>query len=202
MLLDQGSRMLTSHNGVWSILIHRLLTHECATGGLTFQVCTIPTIPIDIVEVAYRNQPVLPGDNHMPKVRQGSASKWAKRTSAATQEYKDGIAAPRVDWATATTAAANTHKLATEQALRDGRFAKGVQKAGSGKWAKGAAGKGADRFAGGAMAAEGDYAQKVQPFLDVIANTNLPPRGPKGDPNNIQRVAVLAKALRDKKLSM
>jgi hypothetical protein len=35
----------------------------------------------------------------------------------------------------------------------------------------------------------------------VIQGTTLPPRGAKGDPANIQRVAVLATALHAKKVS-
>jgi hypothetical protein len=37
--------------------------------------------------------------------------------------------------------------------------------------------------------------------LDVIANTVLPPRGPKGDPRNLDRVKAITTALRAKKLA-
>src|SRR5437764_1190134 len=121
----------------------------------------------------------------MPRVRPNGGQRWANRTQAATEDYKAGVAAPRVPWQQATVAAADVHKQATTQALADGRFAKGVQKAGDAKWQKGAQGKGADRFGPGAAAGVGDYESGVAPYLQVIESTPLPPRGPKGDPKNI-----------------
>lgn len=131
----------------------------------------------------------------MPKVRPNGAQRWANRTAAATQDYQAGVANPRQGWAQATVAAADAHKAATTKALNEGRFAKGVTKAGDAKWQRAASGKGADRFGPGAQAAQGDYETGVAPFTAVIERTALPPRGPKGDPRNIQRVAVLAEAL-------
>jgi hypothetical protein len=37
--------------------------------------------------------------------------------------------------------------------------------------------------------------------LQVIESIQLPPRGPKGDPRNIERVRVIAQALRARKLA-
>jgi hypothetical protein len=136
----------------------------------------------------------------MPKVRSNGAQRWANRTAAATEDYKAGVAAPRVGWQQATVAAADVHKVATTKALNEGRFAKGVQKAGDGKWSAAAQGKGAERFGPGAAAGVQDYAAAVAPYLAVIESTQLPPRGPKGDPRNIDRVRVLAAALNKKKV--
>lgn len=136
----------------------------------------------------------------MPKVRAGADAKWSRRTQSATEEFKTGVQNPRNDWATATIAAAPAQHAAVQQAITDNRFAKGVQAAGSAKWQSKAAGKGADRFAGGVADAQADYARAVQPYLEVAANTVLPPRGPKGDPKNFERVRVMATAFRNKKL--
>jgi len=135
----------------------------------------------------------------MPRVRANGGSRWAQRTAAATQDYQAGVQAPRVSWQQATVAASEAHKQAVIQAAQEGRFAKGVQKAGDAKWLKAASGKGAERFGPGAAAGQGDYEQGVAPYLQVIESTPLPPRGPKGDPKNIQRVAVLATALHKRK---
>jgi len=137
----------------------------------------------------------------MPKVRPGADAKWMRRTSSATEEYKNGVANPRADWATQTIAAAPVQAAAVQAAISRGAYAKGVQKAGSARWAEKSASKGADRFAGGVASAQNDYATAVQPYLDVAANTQLPPRGPKGDPKNLLRVAVMANAMRAKKLA-
>jgi hypothetical protein len=136
----------------------------------------------------------------MPKVRSNGAQRWATRTAAATPDYQAGVGSPRVPWQQATIAAKEVHKAATTQALQEDRFAKGVAKAGDGKWQAAAQGKGAERFGPGAAAGVNDYQQGVAPYLAVIEGTQLPPRGPKGDPRNIERVRVLAAALRAKKV--
>lgn len=135
----------------------------------------------------------------MPKVRPNGAQRWANRTAAATGDYQAGIASPRASWQQQTIAAKDAHKAAVTAALADDRFAKGVAKAGDGKWQRNAAGKGAERFGPGAAAGIQDYETGVQKYLGVIENTVLPPRGPKGDPRNIERVRVLAAALRKAK---
>lgn len=139
------------------------------------------------------------GKGIMPRIRPNGAARWANRTAAATQDYQQGVQSPRVSWQQATVAAADVHKAATTQALNEGRFAKGVAKAGDAKWQRNAAGKGADRFGPGAQAALPDYEAGFAPYAGVIESTPLPPRGPKGDPRNIQRVAALAAALHKKK---
>jgi hypothetical protein len=136
----------------------------------------------------------------MPKVRAGAAKKWVRRTSNATEEFRDGVANPRTDWMTATLAAAPVQAKAVQAAIAAGSFSKGVQAAGSARWQQKSAGKGADRFGPGVADAESDYQRGVQPYLDVISNLTLPPRGPKGDPANIQRVVAVATALRNKKM--
>lgn len=135
----------------------------------------------------------------MPKVRSNGAARWAQRTAAATGDYQAGVASPRVSWSQATVAAKEAHKAGINAALAAGSFEKGVQRAGDGKWSAAAQGKGAERFGPGAAAGVQDYATGVAKFLQVIESTPLPPRGPKGDPRNIQRVAVLAAALRKAK---
>src|SRR5882672_12025590 len=111
----------------------------------------------------------------MPKVRANASAKWARRTASATQEYTDGVSNPRADWAASTVAAAPVHTAATQAALADNRFAKGVQAAGSARWQQKALSKGAQRFGPGAQEAEADYQKGVQPYLDTINNLQLPP---------------------------
>jgi len=138
----------------------------------------------------------------MPKVRAGSSQRWVDHASRATDDYVQGIQNPRADWAIATSNAEGNYEQGIQDAISKKRFGKGVKRAGSQAQISGAIGKGKDRYAGGVSAAEAKYASRVQPFLDTIANLSLPPRGPKGDPRNLDRVAAIAKALRAKKLSM
>lgn len=136
----------------------------------------------------------------MPQVRGNPAGKWVSRTQQAVPEYEDGVRNPRRDWQQATEAAAPVQAAAVQAAIRDGRYQKGVRKAGSGKWQSNTLAKGAQRFAQGVQAGESEYEKGVAPYLDVIEKTQLPPRGPKGDPNNINRVIAINKALHEAKV--
>ena len=78
----------------------------------------------------------------------------------------------------------------------------GKLKRGTDKWKKMASTKGPSRFAEGVMVAKPDYEKGFAPFAEEIAKTELPPRGPKGDPANIQRVAAIAAALHKKKMEL
>jgi hypothetical protein len=140
--------------------------------------------------------------SNMPAVRGNPASKWQRRAAVATDDYKAGITNPRQSWETATSEASDIHKQATMEALNRGAFRSGVEAAGDEKWKSKSLGKGADRYAPGVADATKDYESAVAPYLDTIESVKLPMRGPKGDPKNIQRVAVIAKALRDKKLQI
>jgi hypothetical protein len=87
-----------------------------------------------------------------------------------------------------------------QEAIRDKRFEKGVQKAGDSTWQAGAINKGVDRFGQGVQMAQDKYTQGFAPYAQVIESTNLPPRFPKGDPRNLARVTAIALALRNKKV--
>lgn len=137
----------------------------------------------------------------MPKIKDLStiSRKWTTVTPQRQGEYKTGVENPREDWKTATLAASGRYQTGVQQAIADKRFDKGVNNAGTSKWQTNASTKGPGRWAEGVAQGGSAYETGFQPYRDVIANTNLPARGPKGDPANIQRVAVLAKALNDKK---
>lgn len=138
----------------------------------------------------------------MPEIRGNPVGKWAARAAVATQDYKDGIQGAGKKWEEATVAATANQAAGVQAALQRGAYANGVRKAGGGKWERKAADVGSQRFAQGVNAAQGDYEAAVTPYFAVIEQTKLPPRGPKGDPNNINRVIVLNKALREKKLQL
>lgn len=135
----------------------------------------------------------------MPAVRGGAKERWARRASAATQDYTAGIDAPAKEWEAATVEAEANHKAGTEAALREGRFVKGVKKSGNAWWKSQAKTLGADRFVSGVQAGVDTYEEGFAPVRAMIENTKLPPRGPKGDPRNYERVKVMGMALRSLK---
>ena len=129
------------------------------------------------------------------------ATKWSSRAQAAGPDYAAGVKATTKDWAGLTAAAASNWSDGVSQAVADGRFARGVQQAGTPKWQAAAAGKGSQRYPQGVGGAGPAYTAGFGPFLQVIQNLTLPPRSPKGSPNNIQRVSAVAAALHSKKIS-
>lgn len=138
----------------------------------------------------------------MPEIKSTSsiAQKWARVTPQRSQDYADGVQSPKRDWKAAAAAANDTYKAAVTKAANENRFAKGVNEAGTEKWQSRTLAKGPQRFVEGVQVAQGDYESGFAPYADVIRNTSLPPRFPKGDPRNLDRVAVLAKALNAKRV--
>lgn len=129
------------------------------------------------------------------------SKKYATNGGSAGPAYQSGVSSTQNDWATNTGAAAQSYQQGVQAAIGNGSFQKGVAKAGTDKWKRKASGVGAARYPQGVAAAQGDYQAGITPYLQVLTNLTLPPRGPKGDPGNINRVNVIDQQLRAKKLS-
>ena len=129
------------------------------------------------------------------------SAKWARVASVSQTEYEEGVKNPRVDWAEATRAAAGSYQSGVQAAIQRKAFGRGVAAAGTPKWQERTLTKGPSRWAEGIQVSQAAYASGFSPYAEVLKRTVLPPRGPKGDPKNIQRVAIIAKALHDEKLS-
>jgi len=138
----------------------------------------------------------MPAIKSMDKI----SEKWARASAAATPEYEEGVRNPRVDWKNATTAAVNAYNAGIQKSVSEKRFEKGVARAGTSKWQQGAISKGVSRWAPGIAVSQSAYTEGFKPYHDVIARTQLPARGAKGDPANINRVGAIAKALHDEKV--
>jgi hypothetical protein len=130
-----------------------------------------------------------------------TVAKWVSRARVAVDAYLAGIASPRQPWAAAATAAAKTWADAITAAIAAKRYEKGIAKAGDAKWLKNSTELGGARFAPGVAAAETTYANAFAPYLAVLAGLTLPPRYPKGDVRNINRVAAIADALHKKAMA-
>ena len=132
---------------------------------------------------------------------QTSSDKWVRRAGQAAQDYRQGVQNPRTSWQEATEAASDAQAAGVQEAIADGRFAKGVANAGNQKWQSKAASKGADRFGPGVQAGKADYERGFAPYQSVLSGLSLPPRGANGDPRNLERVRAVAEALRSAKTS-
>ena len=123
------------------------------------------------------------------------AAKWARVTPGRVAEYQSGVQSPRTSWAQATSGADNAWKEGTAQAAAKGSFKRGVMAAGDNKWQTNTLNKGPARFSEGVAMSEPAFAEGFAKYAAVIQNTQLPPRYPRGDKRNLDRVQVLATAL-------
>ena len=135
----------------------------------------------------------------MPKVRKGAFERWVKRASIATEDYRAGVQEPRRAWKEATLAAKEAWRQGVQQAISQGRWERQVSATRNEDWEQKAATLGADRYAPGVQAAQEVYAARVSPYLQAIERLSLPPRGPKGDPRNLERVRLIAQTLHQMK---
>lgn len=134
------------------------------------------------------------------KNAQASATLFQTRASGAGAQYTAGVTAAGPKWSTNTTASAPNWAAGVQAAIADGRFSNGVNGA-QGKYVTNASGKGARNYPVAVATAGPAWLAKTQPFLTVISNITLPPRGPVGSQLNISRVQAVTDALRQAKLS-
>jgi hypothetical protein len=127
-----------------------------------------------------------------------TVAKWQNKVAGAQGDYADGVANPKADWAQETSKAEGSWKQGVAQASAEGRFGKGVAKAGTAKWQKGATEKGPGRWAEGVSKAESEYRSGMGEVISTLESISLPPRGPKGDPKNYDRTRAIGTALHNK----
>ena len=123
-----------------------------------------------------------------------SADKYASRAAASSSDYVAGAQNTTKDQAAAAIAAAGIYAQATQAAITDGRYAKGLQKSGKSKWLAGITSKGGNRFGEGVASAGPAYATASAAFDSARGAAASLPRGIKGSPQNLQRVAAVVAA--------
>lgn len=125
---------------------------------------------------------------------QQSAEKFASRAAAASGDYVSGAQTTTKDQNAAAIAAAAIYAQATQAAIAEGRFSRGLQKAGKQKWLEGVTGKGGNRYGEGVSGAASTYASESARFDSARGAAASLPRGVKGSPANLQRVAAVVTA--------
>jgi len=132
------------------------------------------------------------------------AEKYKKVTPERAEYYRVGIERPKASWAAQAQGAAEAYVQGVTAAAREGRFQRGVAKAGDETWKTATLVKGVQqgRWAAGISAFADNYAKGFAPFAETIASVTLPVKYAKGDPRNIERVKTIADALHKKKLEL
>lgn len=130
------------------------------------------------------------------KTAQQVAEKYASRASAASTDYVLGVETTTKDQAARAIASAEIHKQATIAALNEGRYAKGLQRAGNQAWKDGVRKKGGNRYSEGVAGASGKYATNSASYDSARGAAVGLPRGLKGSETNLARVKAVVMALR------
>lgn len=125
--------------------------------------------------------------------------KWKENAGRAGSAYQYGVLNPKRAWEPAAREAEKAYEAGVQAAIARKAWGKGLSGKGE-KWGRNAAGKGVSNYPTGVAAAGEDYDKGFGPYRGVIAGLTLPPRGPAGDPANLRRVEIVAKALHDKKV--
>lgn len=123
------------------------------------------------------------------------AEKWARVTPGRQQDYTQGVQQAGQAWQEGVNASADNYALGVQAAIGEGSYHRGVQGKGQ-KFATKSSQIGAGRWAQGVPAARADMEQGVQRTVAALRGLTLPPRGPKGAPQNMQRAAAVVEALR------
>ena len=123
------------------------------------------------------------------------AAKWSRVSAQRDGDYKAGVEDPAVEWARNAAAAEDTYVAGVTEAAGRKAFSKGIAAAGDEKWRRKTTELGTQRWSPGIRAAVKDFENGFAPFRDVLERIELPPRAPRGDPRNLERVAAVARAL-------
>lgn len=129
-----------------------------------------------------------------------AAQKFVSNAGVAGKAYSDGVTAGAPAWLANTKASGPTWALGVQEAAANGRFANGISADAQNKYTARATTVGPQRYAAGVQTAGPAWLAGTTPYLQTIANLNLPARQPKGSPANMQRSAMVAAALRSKKV--
>lgn len=127
-----------------------------------------------------------------------AVGRWAEGAGNASQRYIEGATQTTKDQAAAAIAAKPLYQQGIQEAIAQGRYEKGLQKSGKAGWQQGVAEKGAANYGVGVTSpsAQSRYAQESGRYDGARNAASSSPRGPKGSPQNLQRVTAVVSALR------
>lgn len=123
--------------------------------------------------------------------------KYQRGVQGAGQDYANGVANPSRPWDAATIASASRWRNSLQEAMTNGSFQKGVQKAGNARWQQRATQIGAQRYASSASEAAQAYQAKA---AQIVAAGNAARAAANAMPNDtlearLQRMVSSARAI-------
>jgi len=121
--------------------------------------------------------------------------KYLDRVRVAGPDYEAGVKAPKIPWEEAAAAAKEVYRAAITAPGVPDRFVAGIHAAGMKKWQDMALKKGLARFVPGVELGVDYFKAIMTDILSQIEAIVLPPKGPRGDPKNIERVRKIFEVL-------
>jgi len=131
-----------------------------------------------------------------------TVEKYMKRASAATPEYTEGVEDTTKDQAALAIAAEENYEASLTAAFGRKAFSKGLRKSGHAKWRAKSSVKGSRNYAPGIRDAGPDYAEGFGPHHSALEGITYPPRGPRGSPQNLERVRIENETLHKVRVGM
>jgi len=125
--------------------------------------------------------------------------RWKNRASAAAPDYQFGVSNPLNDWQANALAAKDAWRQGVTDAASRDAYGKGVAKTPTAFWQKRALELGVPRYPDGITKSVDVYLTNWKPYYDALTKIELPPRGARGDPKNLERVRVIVQTLRNVK---
>ena len=135
------------------------------------------------------------------RTAQESTAKFIERAGSAAGLYRSGSEQTTKDQSARAIGAKAIYQAALTASFSRDAFAKGLQKSGKAGWLSGVVQKGADRYAPGIAVSGSKYATNSGRFDGARQAADNLPRGVKGSPTNLARVAAVVNALRAVKVA-
>lgn len=121
--------------------------------------------------------------------------KYQERTAVAVDDYKEGIQrVSNFEELAASENAESTYAQGVQQAVGRKARAAGIM-ARRGKWQQNAIQKGVNRYPEGTRIGASEYETRFRPFIEALKTVELPPRGPRRSPANLERVAKIREVM-------
>ena len=130
------------------------------------------------------------------------AKKWADVTPGRSTFYESEASKAGSEWESGATGAAGAFKSAVAAGDIGTRYSGGVKKAGGAKYERKIKDVGVSRFGPGVSAAQADMQSGVDPYLAIIAATEIPDRGPRGSASNWAIPQKVGDPLHKKRLAL
>lgn len=127
-------------------------------------------------------------------------SNWTSVTPGRAGVYAQNAISRVAKWATNTVAGIPNFRAAVSASNIEARIRANVQGKGSQRYPSKIREVGQARFSQGVGAAGPDYSSGFGPYLQVIQGVQLPAKGPRGAPQNLQRVSAVTVALHEARL--